>query len=114
MKFIRQMQGLAPLALIEFGDRDSRPAGDDSSDLLICDALMHQGTVLVLNLRLFLLQLLLQLRKPAILEFCCPVQVIGLLRFFNLFVHLFDLLAQLLYPFYANLLIVPLGLLSGK
>jgi len=41
MKFIRQMQGLAPLTLIKLGDRDSCPAGDDSSDLFICDALMH-------------------------------------------------------------------------
>ena len=87
VELVIQMECLVSLTLGEFCNRDSGPAGDDSRDLIVCDTLMDKAQIRILYLLLLFLQLFLKLRKFAVLEFCCLVQVILLLCVLDLAVN---------------------------
>ena len=73
------VKGFAPLALRQLGDRDARPFGDNSGNLLLCHALVNQTQILIFNSLFLLSQLFFQLRQLSVLKLCGLVQVISLL-----------------------------------
>ena len=89
------MERLASLALRQLGHRNAGPFRNNSCNLFIGDALMHQAHILALDARLLLFQLLLKLRQFSVLKFRRPVQVVGLLGCLDLAVNMLNLLAQL-------------------
>ena len=108
------MQCLASFALCQLGNRDSRPFGYDSCNLILCHALPHKAQILIPNPLLFCLQFLLKLRQPAVLQLRSLIQVILLLCVLNLPVHTLYLLPEGGETVHAGLLILPLGLLGCK
>ena len=108
------MEGFISLTLRQFCYRNTGPAGNDSGDLLICNTLVYQRQVFVLDLLFLVLQLLLQLRQTAILKLCCFLQVVPLLGSLDLFVHILDLLTEFREILDGFLLVIPLGFLIIK
>ena len=112
MEGIFQMQQLLLLPLHQTADRYAGPALNDSGNLIICDLIPKQGIVLlILNCLLFRRsQGFLCLRQLAVFQFRSMLQIIILLRFFNVPMQLFDLFTELLHPKDLVFLIFPLGL----
>ena len=106
------MESLAALALGQFADRDSGPAGYDPADLVLRHTVVNKGNVL--HLVLFFCQLLFECRKSAVLQFGRLVQVALLLRFLDIAVHLVDLLADSGQLVHAGFLILPLRFLGSE
>ena len=93
---ILQVEELLALAFHELGDGDAGPAADNPGDLFFGN-LVPQEAVLTLALlgdSLFLLQILLQLRQFAILQFRGAVQIVGALRLLDLGIDTLNLLAE--------------------
>ena len=114
MKLIVQMKGLISLALREFCNRDTGPAGDDPCDLVLGHALVNKAQICILDLLLLFLQLFFKLREFAVLEFCCLIQVVLLLCVLDLAVNCLDLLTDGGKLINRRLLVLPLGLLSRE
>ena len=114
MEFIIQMKGLISLALREFCNRDTGPAGDDPCDLIFGNAFMDKTQICVLYLLLLFLQLFFKLRKLAVLELCCLIQIIFLLCILNLTMDCLDLLTDGGKLINRRLLILPLSFLSRE
>ena len=114
VEHIIQMQGLAALALRQFCHGNSRPLGYNPGNFILSNALMNQAQILAPYLGLLGFQLLLQLRKSAVLQLRRLIQIILLLGVLNLPVHIFNFLPQAGKPVYAGLLVLPLGLAGGK
>ena len=109
-----QVQGLVPLALVQLCHRDPGPAGNNLRDLILGHALVHQAHMFIFQTGLLGLQLLLQRRQLAILQFRRPLQIAFLLRGLDISLDLLDGFPQSGNFLHRLLLIVPLGLLTGK
>ena len=109
---ILQVQQLFPLALHQLGHRDAGPPRHDAGDLLLGYTVPQQAVLPVGGFALLfgLLQLLLQLGQPAVLQLGGTVQVVAVLRHLNLGVDLLDLLAQVLHLADGLLFTFPAGL----
>ena len=114
MKLIVQMKGLISLALREFCNWDTGPAGDDPCDLIFGNALVNKAQICILDLLLLFLQLFFKLRKLAVLELCCLIQIIFLLCILNLTMDCLDLLTDGGKLINRRLLILPLSFLSRE
>ena len=75
---------------------------------------MHQTQILILDLLLLFLQLFFKLRKLAVLELCCLIQIIFLLCILNLTMDCLDLLTDGGKLINRRLLILPLSFLSRE
>ena len=98
VQLVFQMQKLGPLPLCQSRYRDPGPAGDDPGDLVIRHCFMDQPVFILLRSLLFHLQHVLQLRKFAVLQLRSLFQIVVLLCFLDLFIHILDLLTDLLFP----------------
>ena len=90
MQLLVQMQCLVTFTLGQLCDRNTRPAGNNTCDLFLADVLMYQRKIFILNFLFLNFQLLLQLWKFSILQFCRFFQIIILLCSLDL---ILDLLA---------------------
>mmetsp|Transcript_30558 Transcript_30558/g.85596 ORF Transcript_30558/g.85596 Transcript_30558/m.85596 type:complete len:232 (+) Transcript_30558:807-1502(+) len=109
VQLVGQVQQLLALRLGQLLHGDARPACHDLSDVLLGHLLaQHAGAGPLLQLRLRLLQLLLQVVQGAVLELGGPVQVVLPLRLLHLDVDGVDLLAHLLDEVHVLLLRHPL------
>ena len=108
------MQDLGTLTFGQFCDRDAGPSGNDPCNLFVCYTVMYQRQIFAFYLFLFNLQLFLKFRQFAVLQFCCPVQIITSLCFFDLFVHIFNLFTQHGQILYRMFFIVPLSFFARK
>ena len=96
VQLILKMQQLLPLALHQAGDGDAGPAADDPGDFLLGDPVAQEAVFAAAFLGdgLLLLELLLQLRKLAVLQFGGAVQVVGTFGLLDLGVDALDFLAE--------------------
>ena len=108
------MQGLAALALGQFGNRNTGPLRNNPGNLILGDTLMYQTEILIFHFLFLFRQLFLQFRQLAVLEFRGLVQVVSLLGVLNLPVYRLDLLPESGKAVHAGLLILPLGFLGRK
>ena len=63
------MQGLAALALGQFGNRNTGPLRNNPGNLILGDTLMYQTEILIFHFLFLFRQLFLQFRQLAVLEF---------------------------------------------
>ena len=112
VQLVTQCQDLSTLSLCQLCYRNTGPAGNNPLDLFLSHTLMYQAHILFVHALFLDLQLLLQLRQLAILQFSCFIQIIITLCQLDLFIHCFDLLTQRLQLFNGFLLVVPLCLLA--
>ena len=108
------MEDLAPFAFCQLCNGNSGPTGDDPGNLILGDAFVYQGKILILNLLLFNSKLILEAGQLAVLELCRFIQVVVLLCHLDLFVHVLDLFAEFGQVLYRCFLIIPLSLLGIK
>ncbi len=109
MQRIIKMQQLFAVALHELCHRDSRPAGDDPRDLVLCDGIAQQAGIGA-GLRGILrgIQLLLQLRQLAVFQLGGLIEIILPLGVFDLGFELFHLRTEILHTADAALFVLPL------
>ena len=85
MQTFIQMQQLLPFALHQLGNGNPGPAFNNFGDFLLCDPVAEQALLSgILCQTFFLLQLLLCLGQLAIFELCRRLQIVCLLRLFDL------------------------------
>ena len=112
MQGIFQMEQLLLLPFHQLCNGNAGPALDDLCDLVLRDLIPQQGvcTLLILYSLLCLLQCLLCLRQLAVFQLGCVLQIVILLRLFDLTIQLFNLFPELLNPANGVLFVLPLGL----
>ena len=108
------MQGLAALALSQFGNRNTGPLRNNPGNLILGDTLMYQTEILIFHFLFLFRQLFLQFRQLAVLEFSRFVEVIRLLRCLNLAIYMLNLFTQFGQLINGRFFIFPLGFLGRK
>ncbi|MPM42581.1 hypothetical protein SDC9_89247 [bioreactor metagenome] len=112
MQNLRQAQQLIALAFHEAGDGNSRPARDDTGNLLLRHAVVQIGCFVHAGLRELFLALEFggELRQFAVFQLGGLVEVVGALRLGDLRIGTLNLLAQALHLADGGFLVFPLGL----
>ena len=111
MQLLVQMQRLIALAFGQLGNRNPRPAGNDTRNFIFADIFMYKGWAFAFCPGFLGLKLFLYLRQLAILQLRRFFKIIILLCLFDLAFDRFQLFPQLLYMILTFVFFFPLGIL---